>query len=74
MRIKQMAPDFLIVENPVSQAAGPAIICLSVDDSIDRWSVWLPAGISTASERIPIEPIPQTHLSAGVASNSGRSN
>lgn len=58
LRIKQMGPDFLLVEDPINHPAGLARIMLSVDESVERWSVLLPEGLSVGIERVCIAPVP----------------
>lgn len=54
IRIEQMGPDFLIVKEPFDHPPADANLVLQVDDSKRTWRVWLPHGISAASNRIAI--------------------
>ncbi len=52
--VAQMGPDCLFVDTPVPHQPGEATLVMSVDQSEQRWKVWLPEGISAGSERIAI--------------------
>jgi hypothetical protein len=54
LRVEQMGPDFLIVKEPIDHLPTGASLELRVDDSISRWNVNLPNGISKSSPRIVI--------------------
>jgi hypothetical protein len=56
--VAQMGPDFLLVDAPVNQPPGDAIMVLQVDESERRWAVCLPNGISAESNRIAIALAP----------------
>ena len=52
--VRQMGPDFLLVDSPVDHPPTNASLILRVDQSESSWEVRLPEGISAASERIVI--------------------
>jgi hypothetical protein len=52
--IRQMGPDFLLIEPVGDHPAGPATIVLEVDRSERSWDVYLPHGISANAERVVI--------------------
>lgn len=54
VRIAQMGPDFLLVDEPFDHPPADATIVLKVDESERRWNVHLPQGISAGSERVAI--------------------
>jgi hypothetical protein len=54
--VKQMGPDFLLVDSPVNHPPADASLMLEVDQSESHWEVRLPEGISVASKRVTIAP------------------
>ena len=54
--IAQMGPDFLLVDGPINHPPGEASVVMRVDESESRWAVRLPAGMSSASNRVVIAP------------------
>jgi hypothetical protein len=56
-RIGQLGPNFLILETAFVHAPTEAEIVTNIDGREDRWSVYLPAGISTSERRVTIKPI-----------------
>lgn len=58
IRIAQMGPDFLFLESPVDHPPTNARLVFQVDASERRWDVHLPEGISAASQRVVIAPVP----------------
>jgi len=44
-KVGQLAPDFLILDDPLDQPPGRAEISMSVDGRERRWPVELPEGI-----------------------------
>jgi hypothetical protein len=56
LSISHLGPDYLILAEPVDHPAADAEIIMSIDGDESRWSVHLPAGLSTTSRRTPIAP------------------
>lgn len=54
IRVEQLGPDFIIINNPFDHPPTDASLVLEVDDSKRMWNVRLPHGISAASNRIAI--------------------
>lgn len=54
VRIAQMGPDFLLLDEPIDHPPTDATIVLQVDESERRWKVRLPHGLSAASRRAAI--------------------
>lgn len=52
--IRQMGPDFLLLETPVNHPPAPANIVMQVDQNERTWAVSLPEGISAQSNRVRI--------------------
>ena len=52
--VVQLGPDFLLVGEPLDLPPGEACMVLQVDESERRWRVFLPEGISAASNRVVI--------------------
>ena len=52
--VKQLGPDFLLVDTPFDHPPGDASMVLQVDQSERRWNVSLPDGISADSKRVAI--------------------
>jgi len=52
--VVQMGPDFLLVNRPIDHPPGVASLVLQVDESVRRWNVQLPDGISAHSKRVTI--------------------
>jgi len=54
IRIVQMGPDFLLVEEPFDHPPADASVVLRVDGNERGWNVLLPNGLSSASKRVAI--------------------
>jgi hypothetical protein len=54
IRVVQMGPDFLLVEEPFDHPPADASVVLQVDQSERRWNVLLPNGMSVGSRRVAI--------------------
>ncbi|HEX5176735.1 MAG TPA: hypothetical protein VFV83_06900 [Chthoniobacteraceae bacterium] len=54
LSVAQLGPDFLILRNPVEQAAADAVLFFSVDGNERRREIHLPEGISPGRPRTPI--------------------
>lgn len=54
LRVGKLGSDFLVLDAPVNHAPTVASIILQIDDSEQRWNVYLPDGISTASKRVAL--------------------
>jgi hypothetical protein len=54
--VRQMGPDFLLVDSPVNHPPANASLILKVDQNKHRWNVRLPEGISSTSNRVAIAP------------------
>ena len=52
--IAQLAPDYLILANPIDHPPAQAEIAMSIDDQRTRWPVFLPAGLSVGQRRTKI--------------------
>ena len=52
--VVQLGPDFLFVGEPVDLSPGEACMVMRVDESESQWKVYLPNGISTATNRVAI--------------------
>jgi hypothetical protein len=52
--VVQLGPDFLLVGEPVDLPPGEASMVMQVDGSESQWKVFLPEGISAASNRVVI--------------------
>lgn len=52
--VRQMGPDFLIIEPTEERAPTVAQLYLSVDGRAREWEVFLPDGIAEGSRRIAI--------------------
>ncbi len=52
--VVQLGPDFLLVGEPVDLPPGEASMVMQVDGSESRWTVFLPNGISAATNRVAI--------------------
>jgi hypothetical protein len=57
IRIAQLCPDFLLLDEPIDYPSGGAIIIMRVDQNERSWSVQLPGGIPLSSKRVPISPV-----------------
>jgi hypothetical protein len=55
--VAQMGPDCVFVDSPVNHRPAEATIVMNVDDSEQRWKVWLPDGMSSSSERVTISAL-----------------
>jgi len=56
-RIGQLGPDFLILETPFSHPPSSAEILTDVDGNQDRWTVYLPKGVSKTERRVQIKTV-----------------
>jgi hypothetical protein len=54
VRVVQMGPDFLLVDEPFDHPPADASVVLQVDGSERRWNVLLPEGLSALSKRVVI--------------------
>jgi hypothetical protein len=54
LTISHLGPDYLILARPVDHPPAPAEIIVSIDGNQRRRAVYLPAGLSTESRRVPI--------------------
>ena len=54
LRVAQMGPDFLLMDNPIALPPGGASLSLQVDGSKSEWKVYLLDGISPKSRRVAI--------------------
>lgn len=52
--VVQLGPDFLLVGEPLDLPPGEASMVLQVDESESRCKVFLPNGISAATNRVAI--------------------
>lgn len=54
LRVAQMGPDFLLMDNSIALPPSDANLFLQVDESRSEWKVYLPDGISPKSRRVAI--------------------
>jgi hypothetical protein len=54
LRIGQLGPDFLILDDLVDHPPGHADITMSINGRVSRWPVQLPDGVSTQRARTRI--------------------
>jgi hypothetical protein len=54
LKIAQLGPQFLMLDQPVEHPPADAEILMSVDGKQERWQVHLPDGISTTTPTTPI--------------------
>jgi hypothetical protein len=54
IRVAQMGPDFLLLDEPFDHPPADACVIMQVDESESRWNVRLPHGISAGSKRVAI--------------------
>jgi hypothetical protein len=54
LRVTQMGPDFLFVDEPINHSPADVTLVLQVDETERRWQVRLPNGISADSNRVVI--------------------
>lgn len=54
IRVRQMGPDFLLVDKPINHPPGNANLVMHVDENERRWGVRLPDGMSADSDRVVI--------------------
>jgi hypothetical protein len=52
--VRQMGPDFLLIDLPLNHPPTDASLILQVDQSECCWNVRLPEGISSTSNRVAI--------------------
>ena len=57
LRIGQMGPNFLLLDDTVNHPATDAEIVLSVDGQAERWKVHLPNGISSGQKLVPVSTL-----------------
>ena len=55
--IRQMGPDFLLVEHLVNHPPATASVELHVDESKRTWKVYLPEGLSASNHRVAIAAV-----------------
>ena len=56
-RMGQLGPDFRILETPFTHAPRKAENLIDLDVTQDRWTVFLPHGVSQTKRRIPTAAI-----------------
>ena len=54
LKIAQIGPQFLMLDQPVEHPPADAEILMSIDGREDRWRVHLPHGISATTPTTPI--------------------
>jgi hypothetical protein len=54
LRIGQLGPDFLILDDPADHPPGRAEIIMSIDGRVRRWQIVLPDGISAGKPKTRI--------------------
>lgn len=54
IEVRQMGPDFILLENGAKAPAGEGTMVLQVDESESRWDVTLPVGTLAGSEGVLI--------------------
>ena len=52
--VAQLGPDFLLLDAPFEHPPGNASLILQIDQSVRRWDVYLPDGISASANRVAI--------------------
>jgi len=57
LRIAQLAPDFIILRNPIEHGPDKAEIFLSIDGNERRWNVHLVNGIQIDQVKTAIAPL-----------------
>jgi hypothetical protein len=55
--VRQMGPDFVLVDDPRTHPPSAATLFLRVDDSERSWPVRLPEGITAGCDRVVIAPL-----------------
>lgn len=59
LKIAQLGPRFLMLDQPIEHPPADAEILMSVDGKEERWCVHLPDGISTTAPTTPVSlPVP----------------
>lgn len=64
VKIGQMGPDFLILDDAPELPPGPAEVTLSIDGRMQRWTVQLPHGVVAGKLKTPVSacrPLAQDH-------------
>ena len=56
--IAQMAPGFLVLQQPIDHPPAEAEVYLRIDDSASSWRVSLVEGISSARRKTKVAPLP----------------
>ncbi len=54
LKIAQLGPQFLMLDQPIENPPADAEILMSVDGKEERWRVHLPDGISATAPTTPI--------------------
>ena len=54
VRIVQMGPDFLLVDEPFDHPPDHASVVFQVDGNERTWNILLPSGLSAGSKRVSI--------------------
>lgn len=57
LKIGQLGPEFVIIENPIDHPPGEAEILMSVDGADSRWRVRLTNGIAAGEPRAGISEL-----------------
>lgn len=57
LSVRQMGPDFLIIDATAAHAPTVAQLYLSVDGNEREWDIHLPEGISAGSTRVVIAKV-----------------
>ena len=60
LKIGQLGPEFIILDDPIDLPPCEAEITMSVDGRERRWAVWLVNGISTGEPRVEISALPSS--------------
>jgi hypothetical protein len=56
LRIGQLAPDFIILDDVVDHPPGPGEITMSIDGEAESWPIMLPDGISVEKSKTRTAP------------------
>ena len=62
LRVAQLGPDYLLLEQPIDHPPTEAEFLFSVDAAQRQWRVSLPEGISKCSKRVAMQPISESVL------------
>jgi hypothetical protein len=57
LRIAQMGPNFLLLDEPVAHPPANAEIVFSVDGEVERWTVHLPNGLYAGQKHVLISKL-----------------